>query len=80
MSKAVRDRKAGGKPVVDYARPGAGAERDTVEYKPPLKPHPRLFAALCIVFAAWVAVLLTLYFKTVYPLRHSATATQQAVP
>jgi hypothetical protein len=39
----------------------------------PLKPHPRLFAALTIAFVVWLGVLFTLYFKTVYPLRHSTT-------
>jgi hypothetical protein len=37
---------------------------------PQLKPHPRLFKALCLIFALWMAVLLALYFLTVYPLRH----------
>jgi hypothetical protein len=39
----------------------------------PLKPHPKLFAALTIAFVIWLGVLFTLYFKTVYPLRHSTT-------
>ena len=44
---------------------------------PLLKPHPRLFAAIMVTFAIWLGVLLTLYFKTVYPERHpSATATR----
>ena len=36
----------------------------------PLKPRPKLFAALMIGFAIWLGVLLTLYFKTVYPIRY----------
>jgi hypothetical protein len=36
---------------------------------PPLKPRPRLFAGLMVVFALWLAFLLWLYFKTVYPMR-----------
>jgi len=39
----------------------------------PLKPRPRLFAALTIAFVVWLGLLFTLYFKTVYPLRHSTT-------
>jgi hypothetical protein len=39
----------------------------------PLKPHPKLFAVLTILFVVWLGVLFTLYFKTVYPLRHSTT-------
>ena len=36
----------------------------------PLRPRPRLFAALCVIFALWIAALLILYFITVYPRRH----------
>lgn len=36
----------------------------------PLKPRRGLFVALCVVFALWMAVLLAMYFKSVYPLRH----------
>ena len=43
----------------------------------PLQRHPRLFAVLLITFIVWLGVLLTLYFKTVYPMRYpSATATR----
>jgi hypothetical protein len=35
-----------------------------------LKPHPVLFRVLCVIFAIWMAVLLVMYFWTVYPLRH----------
>lgn len=35
----------------------------------PLKPRPKLFVALCMMFALWIAVLITLYFTTVYPHR-----------
>ena len=40
----------------------------------PLKRRPKLFAALMIGFAIWLGVLLTLYFKTVYPLRYPSDA------
>lgn len=36
----------------------------------PLRPRPRLFAILCVIFALWIAALLILYFITVYPRRH----------
>ena len=36
----------------------------------PFKPRPRLFAALMIGFAVWMGALLTLYYRTVAPLRH----------
>jgi hypothetical protein len=36
---------------------------------PPLKPRRKLFIGLLIALGAWVAILLTLYFTTIYP-RH----------
>ena len=43
----------------------------------PLQRRPRLFAILLIGFVIWLGALLTLYFKTVYPMRYpSATATR----
>ena len=36
---------------------------------PPLKPRRKLFVGLLVALGAWVAILLTLYFTTVYP-RH----------
>jgi hypothetical protein len=39
----------------------------------PIKPRPRLFAVLLITFVIWLGVLLTLYFKTVYPMRYPST-------
>jgi hypothetical protein len=38
----------------------------------PLKRRPRLFVVLVIAFLIWLGVLLTLYFRTVYPIRHPA--------
>lgn len=39
----------------------------------PLSPRPRLFVAMMLGFVVWVGVLLGLYFKTVYPMRHAET-------
>ena len=36
---------------------------------PPLRPQRKLFGGLLVGFVAWVAVLLALYFTTIYP-RH----------
>jgi len=36
---------------------------------PPLKSQRKLFIGLLVGFAGWVAVLLALYFTTIYP-RH----------
>ena len=41
----------------------------------PLRPHPRLFLALFVVFLVWLGLLLTMYFKTVYPYRAAQTST-----
>ena len=32
----------------------------------PFKPRPKLFAGLLVIFAAWVAWLIYLYFTTVH--------------
>ena len=36
----------------------------------PARRRRRILAALWVVFALWVATLLTMYFATVYPQRH----------
>ena len=41
----------------------------------PLRPHPKLFVALFVAFLLWLGVLVTMYFKTVYPYRASQTST-----
>jgi hypothetical protein len=43
---------------------GAGADA------PPLRPRPKLFALMAVVLVLLLAGLLTLYFKTVYPIRN----------
>ncbi len=35
----------------------------------PLKPRPKLLALLAVVFSLWVAFLVALYFRTIYPRR-----------
>ena len=45
----------------------------------PLTPRPLLLTALSIVFVAWLAFLVSLYFTTVYP-RRSASPAQPASP
>jgi hypothetical protein len=39
----------------------------------PLTPRPKLFAALLLIFAAWVAFMVWMYVATVYPARHKAS-------
>ena len=45
------------------------SRRPTLTPGPPLRPQRKLFVGLLVGFVAWVAVLLTLYFTTIYP-RH----------
>src|SRR5581483_8063993 len=47
-----------------------------VQFAPPLRPQRKLYAIAWVVFLLWVAFLLALYFKTVYPLRHGPQAAQ----
>jgi hypothetical protein len=52
-------------------RPRRGDDADPPpKPKKELKPHPLLFRILCVIFAIWMALLLLMYFCTVYPLRH----------
>jgi hypothetical protein len=39
-----------------------------------LRPQKRIFVVLCIVMALWISGLVTMYFTTVLPQRHSPTA------
>jgi hypothetical protein len=40
----------------------------------PFQPRPKLFAAMLLLFAAWVGFMIWMYVKTVYPERqHKAS-------
>ena len=66
MSKKARPR------VQDRTPPAAAADAPpTPDFRPPLKPRPRLFYSLLAVLAVWVISLLVMYFTTVYPNRSS---------
>ena len=41
----------------------------------PFTPRPMLFMGLLLLFVIWVGLLLTMYFRTVYPERHQSPAT-----
>ena len=56
------------KPAASEKKPADGDKAAVVPAQP-LKPRPRLFVALCLAFALWIAVLITLYVTTVYPHR-----------
>lgn len=45
-----------------------------------LRPRPRLFVILCVIFAAWMLALIVLYFTTVYSRRHPANSGVQIPP
>jgi hypothetical protein len=38
-----------------------------------VKPHKKLFVSLCLIFAAWIGLLIWIYFSMVRPMRHSGT-------
>jgi hypothetical protein len=54
------------------ARPGREPSAKPVLVPIRVKPHRKLLILFCLLFAAWIGLLLLLYFKTVYPLRHPA--------
>ncbi len=64
-SKAAR--AAGDKSVSPTERPDPSTEPPIVQ---PLKPRPRLFFVLLSALALWIAVLIFMYFATVYPQLH----------
>ena len=61
MSKKNRDRH--------YQPPAAPP--GPITYTTTLKPRPKLLLVLSILFALWIALLLVLYFTTIFPQRHS---------
>ncbi len=54
----------------------AKARKQAVTVPPPrgLRPHPKLLLVLAVAFGLWVVGLLGLYFKTVFPYRHSGSS------
>jgi hypothetical protein len=42
-------------------------------HAPAMPPQKRSFVILCIIMALWIAGLVTMYFTTVWPQRHSPT-------
>jgi len=43
----------------------------------PLKPQKKLLIVLSVALALWVAWLIGLYARTVYPMRHGRTPTSE---
>ena len=67
--RATGPRGAAGDRKINLNASAAGSRKPTFTPGPPLKPQRKLFVGLLVGFVAWVAVLLTLYFTTIYP-RH----------
>jgi hypothetical protein len=82
MAKGGRGKPADPKPPskrderIDYVSQPGGKPAPVVA---PLTPRPKLFVFLVIVFAAWMAFLVFLYFKTVYPHRSTAPKSDLAL-
>jgi hypothetical protein len=72
---AERKTSAGGNAPIQYAAQSLNKHAPVVD---PLTPRPRLLALLAVVFAVWMAFLVYLYFKTVYP--HRSAAPRAAAP
>jgi hypothetical protein len=49
---------------------GRGSDPVASHFLPPLRPRRMLMVALGMILLIWMAVLLTMYFRTVYPQRH----------
>jgi hypothetical protein len=64
MSKKNRERRPDPPPA---APPGP------ITYTTALKPQRKLLVIISVIFALWVALLMTLYFTTIYPTRHERT-------
>jgi hypothetical protein len=51
----------------------ATQQRDSQPRAIALRPRKRWFIILSIVMAVWIGALVTMYFTTVWPQRHSST-------
>jgi hypothetical protein len=66
--------------AVEGKRSAPPSAADPARLPAPLKPHRTLFASLFVLFLVWVAVLLALYFRTVYPQRHPSAGSAATRP
>ena len=67
--RATAPRGAAGDRKINLNASAPASRKPTFTPGRPLKPQRKLFVGLLVGFVAWVAVLLTLYFTTIYP-RH----------
>jgi hypothetical protein len=65
-----RGRERGNRSLDRGPKPVADAPSNPIPAPRPFKPRRGLFVFLCLLLAVWIATLLAMYFKTVYPLRH----------
>jgi hypothetical protein len=76
MSKAAKS--------VARKEPARGAGHDSARpepvFKAPFKPRRKLFYAMLGVLGVWVALLLVLYFTTVFPHRGERPAHERVMP
>jgi hypothetical protein len=60
-------------------QPKSSAPADPPKESPaPLRPRPKLFLTLFVIFLVWLGVLLAMYFKTVYPHRSQTSTGAEA--
>jgi hypothetical protein len=69
-----REAKAAAQPQTKAAPAVASTPAPTEPACQPIAPRPKLFRLLMVGFVVWVGVLLGLYLKTVYPMRHAGTS------
>ena len=69
MSRRGRGQQQDQRKINLSASPSKSASGRPFTPGPPLQPRRKLFIGLLIALGAWAAILLTLYFTTVYP-RH----------
>ena len=69
-------------PAVDHRTPSkeVADARPAPQFKPPFKPRRRLFYALLGLLGVWVAVLIVMYFVTVYPTRKQQPTENPSAP
>ena len=67
--RATGPRGAAGDRKINLNASAAGSRKPSFTPGPPLKPRHKLFVGLLVALGAWIAILLTLYFTTIYP-RH----------
>ena len=66
-------------PAPDSKNKSVANDADAKIFRPPLKPQRTLLWIISAVMVIWVAILVTMYFVSVYPQRHGANAKPEHV-